>query len=238
MSYLVAALFEWMKGGLVVSCQASTESPLHHPMVISSMALAAQRGGAVGVRIESPEHIEAVRARVECPIIGLWKRDYSDSSVYITPTCEDARAVARAGADIIAIDGTRRDRPYGEDLAEIIHWVHQECDKPVLADIDDWDSASFAEDLGADAIATTLWGYTEKTSHGTPPNLELLQQLIETVKLPVILEGGVHHPEIAKNAIAMGAWAVVVGQDITGIDHKISQYCQHLASLKPHDGQS
>jgi N-acylglucosamine-6-phosphate 2-epimerase len=47
--------------------------------------------------------------RNRCPdalIIGLWKRTFSDSSVYITPRWVDIQAVWAAGADIIALDAT------------------------------------------------------------------------------------------------------------------------------------
>ena len=232
MSLIPPPLLKQIKGGLIVSCQAARESPLHDPHVISAMALAAHQGGAVGVRIDSPEHIRAVRSRGNFPIIGLWKKEYSDSAVYITPTLDDARAVAQSGADIIAVDATNRDRPQGETLADMVEQIHAEFRKPVLADIDDLETALWAENLGVDAIATTLHGYTENTEACIPPNLDLLRQIIAQVSVPVILEGGVHTPEIAKEAIALGAWAVVVGQDITGIDHKIGQYCQQLATLR------
>ena len=64
-----------LKHGLNVSVQAPEGSPMRHPDVISAMAEASLRNGARGVRLESPEHIGAVRER--CPgalIIGLWKR--------------------------------------------------------------------------------------------------------------------------------------------------------------------
>lgn len=75
-----------LAGGLIVSVQAPEGSPMRHPDVIGAMAESSLRNGAIGVRLESPEHIGAVRNR--CPdalIIGLWKRTYPDSAVYITP---------------------------------------------------------------------------------------------------------------------------------------------------------
>ena len=72
----------------------------------------------------------------------------------------------------------------------------------MLADIDTLESALWAESVGADAIATTLLGYTADTCNQNPPDLDFLQQLLEHVSVPVILEGGVHRPEIARDAIA------------------------------------
>ena len=50
------------------------------------------------------------------PVIGIIKKVYADSSVYITPTMEEIDALAACGADIIATDGTLRMRPQGESL--------------------------------------------------------------------------------------------------------------------------
>ena len=105
---------ERLRGGLIVSVQAPEGSPMRQPAVIAAMAEACLANGAVGVRLESPEHIGAVRRR--CPealIIGLWKRTYADSPVYITPGSPEIEAVWSAGADVIALDATDRPRPDG-----------------------------------------------------------------------------------------------------------------------------
>ncbi|NER79851.1 MAG: acetylmannosamine-6-phosphate 2-epimerase, partial [Leptolyngbya sp. SIO1D8] len=77
----IDAILQSLKGGLVVSCQAPITSPLHHPIVIAAMAEAAVMRGAVGVRIDTPDHIQAVRQRVTVPIIGLWKQLIPQSQV-------------------------------------------------------------------------------------------------------------------------------------------------------------
>ena len=43
--------------GLIVSVQAPAGSPMRDPDVIAAMAEASLRNGAVGVRLESPEHM-------------------------------------------------------------------------------------------------------------------------------------------------------------------------------------
>ena len=112
---------EALDGGLIVSVQAPPGSPMRDPEVISAMAEASLRNGAVGIRLESPEHIGAVRRR--CPealIIGLWKRTFDDSSVYITPGWREIQAVWSAGADVVAIDATARPRPDGQRLEDLM----------------------------------------------------------------------------------------------------------------------
>lgn len=218
-----------LKGALVVSCQAPVTSPLHDPYVIAAMAEAAVQQGAGGVRIDTPAHIAAVRERVQVPIIGLWKQVLPGSEVYITPQFHHAKAVAQAGADIIAIDGTLRPRPDGEHLAELINLIHYELQKPVMADIDTLPSAQAAAEAGADLIGTTLYGYTQETAAQSPPGFQLLAEMRARYSLPCLCEGGIASPEAAHQAITMGAWCVVVGTAVTGIDKLVKQYCDRLA---------
>lgn len=213
-----------LKKGLIVSCQAPVNSPLHHPEVIAAMAEAAINGGAVGVRIDTPEHIRAVRKRITQPIIGLWKQQIPGFEVYITPQFEDAEAIARAGADIIAIDATFRKRPKLETVETLIAKIHDELKLPVMADIDTLEAAKMAAAAGADIVGTTLYGYTKETENSSPPGLELLAEMVENLEVPGICEGGITSPEMAKKALELGAYAVVVGTDITGIDNKIRAY--------------
>ncbi|MBW4697487.1 MAG: N-acetylmannosamine-6-phosphate 2-epimerase [Aphanocapsa lilacina HA4352-LM1] len=216
--------------GLIVSCQAPEGSPLRDPTIIAAMAATAVLNGAVAVRIESPEHIRAVRARVDVPIVGLWKRPDADSPVYITPTFGDAAAVAQSGADIVAIDATGRTRPGGESLAELIGRIHRELDRPVLADVATVAEGEAAARLGADIVVTTLCGYTEATL-GTPlPALDLLGALAGRLTVPVWCEGGVQSPEQVALAFARGARAVVVGTALTGLDARVRAFAERAVS--------
>lgn len=110
-------------GGLIVSCQPVPDSPLDKPEIVAAMALAAEQAGAVAIRIEGVANLQATRAVVSVPIIGIVKRDLEDSPVRITAYIEDVDALAQAGADIIAIDGTDRPRPVPVEtlLARIHH---------------------------------------------------------------------------------------------------------------------
>jgi N-acylglucosamine-6-phosphate 2-epimerase len=210
--------------GLIVSCQAPINSPLHDPYVISAMAQAAVNNGAVGVRIDTPIHIEAVRKKVKVPIIGLWKQVITGSDVYITPQFHHAVAVAAAGADIIAIDATTRYRPGDEKLANIINLIHDQLNKPVMADVDTYEAAQLAVNAGADIVGTTLFGYTGETQDFSPPGWELLTKIVENLDTFVICEGGISSPQMAKKALDLGANAVVVGGAITGIDLLVKAY--------------
>lgn len=210
--------------GLIVSCQAPTDSPLHHPEAIAAMAQASVNQGAVGVRIDTPSHIQAVRQRITQPIIGLWKQQLPEFEIYITPRFSDAEAIAKAGADIIAIDATLRKRPAGENLATLISRIHHQLGKAVMADVDTIEAAQLAVEVGADFVATTLYGYTEQTKTVSPPGFDLLNQIVKRLEIPAICEGGIASPQMAKKAINLGAYAVVVGTDITGIDHKVKAY--------------
>jgi N-acylglucosamine-6-phosphate 2-epimerase len=216
--------------GLIVSCQAPVDSPLHDPIVIAAMAEAAINRGAVGVRIDTPQHIEAVRQQVSPPIIGLWKQQIPGFDVYITPRFEDAVAIAKSGADIIAIDATLRERPQGETVKNLIAKIHQELGKLVMADVDSLEAAIEAELAGADCVGTTLYGYTKATQHQSPPGFDLLTQMVNQLQVPIICEGGISSPEMAKKALTLGAHSVVVGTAITGIDLLVQAYQKAIDS--------
>lgn len=227
----IPALIQQFDRGLIVSCQAPVDSPLRAPSAIAAMAKAAVLRGAVGIRVDTPEHVKAVRNCLpDTPIIGLWKQVIPGSDVYITPQFHHALAIAQAGADIIAIDATLRARPEGETFAEIVTQVHHQFNKLVMADIDTLEAAVAAVAAGADVVGTTLYGYTGETQHLSPPGFELLAQMVDRLSVPVICEGGIASPHMAKQALDLGAMAIVVGTAITGIDAQVQAYCAVLES--------
>lgn len=230
------SVIETLRHGLIVSCQAPVDSPLHEPVVIAAIAQAAINQKAVGVRIDTPAHISAVRQKVKAPIIGLWKQQLRGYEVYITPQFHHAAAIAQAGADIIAIDATLRNRPGNETVASLISLIHNELGKPVMADVDTIEAAIAAAAAGADLVATTLYGYTAQTQHLTPPGEDLLTQMVEQLNIFTICEGGISSPEMARRALNLGAYAVVVGSAITGIDHQVKAYQQAISLNVSRDG--
>jgi putative N-acetylmannosamine-6-phosphate epimerase len=209
----MTGLFE--KPGVIVSCQARTDNPLHGPAFMTAMARAAALGGACGVRAEGESDIVAIRASVDLPIIGLRKRRSADFEVYITPGFKDARLVAEAGADVIAVDATPRPRD-GEALKRLVTRIKKELGKPVMADVSTLEEGINAEKIGCDFVATTLSGYTGYSRHTAEgPDLALVDGLVEALDVPVIAEGRIWRPEEVERAFEWGARAVVIGTAIT-----------------------
>jgi len=223
-----------LQGGLIVSVQAPEGSPMRQNEVIAAMAEASLNNGAVGVRLESPEHIGAVRRR--CPealIVGLWKRTYPDSPVYITPGWQEIQAVWAAGADVIALDATERLRPDGALLAELVQRARGDLGAVLMADVDSLANGVQAAALGCQWVGTTLYGYTEATAGIRPPAWDLLPELRRELPADVLLicEGGIASAEQAVQARSLGADAVVVGTAITGVDLQVAAYQRALEAF-------
>lgn len=206
-----------LRGGLIVSCQAGPDSALYDSIFIAALAREAERGGAVGLRINGPHNVAAVHRATSLPIIGINKQDIPGYEVYITPTFESAREVVKAGADLVAVDGTPRPRPGGLTLTELIAQIHAELGVPVMADISTAEEGRQAAEAGADLIATTLAGYTPYSRPPQPhqPDLELIRELAATVSVPIVAEGRITTPEQAVAVLEAGAYALVVGTAIT-----------------------
>lgn len=99
-----------LKGKLIVSCQALENEPLHSPFIMSRMALAAAQGGAAGIRANSVADISAIKEIVSLPMIGIIKRDYPGSEVFITATLREVDELMTVEPEIIALDATARPR--------------------------------------------------------------------------------------------------------------------------------
>jgi len=203
-----------LKDVVVVSCQAAPGDPLENVDALRRIALACLQGGARGLRLNGGECVAAVRPHTGVPIIGL-KKTYLDGRLRITPDLAAAAELAKAGADIIAIDCTDRVWPAGEPWHRLIERIHQELRLPVMADIATLEEARAAAAAGADLIGTTLHGYTENTEHAHGFSWPLLEDVIRETGRPVVAEGHISKPEEARRAIMAGAWCVVVGSAIT-----------------------
>jgi len=182
---------------------------------MAAMAESAERGGAGGIRADGEADIRAIKARVRLPMIGILKRRDLGPDVWITPDLRSALAVVRAGAEIIAMDGTRRPRPDGTTFAMIVRELKREVSALVMADVSTLEEGLAAADAGADLVATTLSGYTPYSPSQRSPDLDLVEALSGRLSIPVIAEGRYSTPEDARRAIERGAHAVVVGQAIT-----------------------
>ena len=219
-----------LKGGLVVSCQTPEGSPLRGKHLMGYMAQAAALKGAVGIRAQGVEDVRDIRAAVDLPIIGLIKRTTAETPIFITPLLEDILELIEAGVDIVAIDATHRRRGNGMYSDEFIAHVKSQIKVTILADLDSVEAARLAEAAGADAVASTLSGYT-----GGPvpsgPDLKLVEDLASACRVPVLAEGRYNSPELAARAMAVGAWAVCVGSAITDPYTSTGWFVREIAKL-------
>lgn len=215
-----------LRGGLIVSVQAWPGSAIDDPYVLAAMALAAERNGAAGVRIQGVANLRAVRERVRVPMIGIIKREYEGFEPYITATLREVREVLDAGAEIVAFDATARPRPGGVTVAQLIETIHA-AGALAMADCADEADGVTAQAMGADIVATTLCGYTKETRGCELPALDVVRAFAELDAF-VICEGGIHSPAAGRAALEAGADAIVVGTAITNVDWII---CSYIAEL-------
>lgn len=211
-------LLDSLKGGLIVSCQVQKDDPVYSIDFVVKMAKAAEWGGAVGLRANSPDQISAIKKEVNLPVIGLYKIWNDDTDVFITPTIEAAREVMAAGADILALDCTSQINHDGHPAYELLSEVMREFPGiPIFADVSNYEEAERAVNLGADIVAPTLYGYTAQTKHIEGPDLRTFGKMCRDFKgrAYVMMEGHVYTPEDAMKAIYLGAHSVVVGSAIT-----------------------
>ena len=206
-------LLQALQGRLVVSCQAYPGEAMNDAATLAQVARAVVVGGAAGVRAQGLDSIRLIVEQVSVPVIGLWKD--GEDAVFITPTAAHAVAVAQAGAQIVALDGTRRPRPDGLTLAQTIAVLREQTGALVMADCGSFDDALAAQDAGADILGTTLAGYSGERPKTVGPDLELVSEIVAGCSLPVMVEGRVHTPAQAQEAMARGAFAVCVGTAIT-----------------------
>jgi glucokinase-like ROK family protein len=210
----MSAIFEQLKGKLIVSCQAFPGDPLEDTDAIRRISLAAVDGGAAGLRLNSAEHIAAIRRHTKLPIVGIQKH-YGPAGLRITADFAAAASLAAAGASIIALDCTDRVWPDGDPWQELIQRIRKELRLPVMADIATLDEALSAEAAGADCVGTTLNGYTARTRQNRGFGWSLLSQMAQQLHVPIMAEGHISTPEEARRAIDGGAWCVIVGSAIT-----------------------
>lgn len=207
-----------LENRVVVSAQASLNEPFYPADCMKAMVQSVIEGGAGGLRLAGQTHINAFRNLTDLPIIGITKPDVIPENykeiVYITPAFADALEISKAGADIIAIDATDRPRP-AENLQKLIEKIHNDLNKPVMADVSTFEEGINSAKLGADIISTTLAGYTTHSRVTEGPDFELLEKLVEKLDIPVILEGRIETPKHVIKAFEMGAFAVVIGSIIT-----------------------
>ena len=209
-------ILDRIKGGLIVSCQALKHEPLHSSYIMSRMAYAAKEGGAVGIRANSPEDIIEIKKTVDLPLIALYKQDYEDSPIYITPTEWEIDRLIEVKPEIIALDATDRIRPNGVTLDEFFHQIRIKYPQQLfMADCATYEEGIHAQEIGFDIIGTTLSGYTENTMGVSLPNHTMIKRLADTLSVPLIAEGGIWELADLKQIMQEKVHAVVIGSAIT-----------------------
>lgn len=163
-------LFAQIKGGLIVSCQALEHEPLYTKEggVMPLMAKAAAMSGAVGIRANTVRDITQIKAVVDLPVIGIIKKDYPGTPMYITVTMKEVDELVACGVDILAVQGTGALRPDGSTSAEFIRAIKAKYpDQLLMADCDNFENAMACAEAGADFVGTTMRGYTPETQAST-----------------------------------------------------------------------
>ncbi|MDD4849106.1 MAG: N-acetylmannosamine-6-phosphate 2-epimerase [Gemmiger sp.] len=204
--------------GLIVSCQALETEPLYRPEggIMPLMAKAAAEGGAVGIRANTVCDIRQIKAVVELPVIGIIKKEYPGTGIYITTSMAEVDALVACGVDILAVQGTSERRPDGKDAAAFLREVKAKYpNQIVMADIATMEEGLSCAAAGADLVGTTMRGYTPQTQACGETDISFIHTLAQRCPVPVIAEGHIHSPEIACAAMQAGAHAVVVGGAIT-----------------------
>jgi N-acylglucosamine-6-phosphate 2-epimerase len=199
-----------LRGRLVVSCQPVDHGPMDRDEMVVALAAAAIAGGAGGVRIESAQRVAEVSRALGAPIIGIIKRDLTDSPVRITPFLDDVAELAAAGADIIAVDATNRSRPVS--VATLLEHIRS-LGVLSMADCSNEEEAIAAHRLGFDIVGTTLSGYVGGDVP-TEPDFAFIRSIAAHIPR-VMAEGRFNTPTQAAAAIEAGAWSVTVGTAIT-----------------------
>ena len=201
---------------MIVSCQSEGDDPFNaNPEYMALFAKAAEMGGAVGIRTQGIEKLKAIKRATNLPVIGLLKGQFPDGTVRITGSYKEVEELIASGSDIVAIDGTFRERE-GMDGPSFIKSVKMKYNCIVLADIATYKEAKACEENGADAVSTTLSGYTPETlSSVEGPNLFALEEILKGINIPVFAEGRFNIPADAQKAMEMGAYGVISGTAIT-----------------------
>lgn len=209
--------FAKVKGGLIASCQALEDEPLYDAdfSLMPYMAKACEMAGAVAIRANSVRDILAIKEKVNLPIIGIIKKEYEDSEVYITPTIDEVDCLVDIGCEVIAIDATKRLRPGGVCLKEFLEKVRKKYpDIIIMGDISTLKEAMDAISFGCDFVGTTLSGYTSYSEKSNSVNLKLIGEIVNE-GIDVVAEGKINTPYDLKAVYAYDIKSAVVGSAIT-----------------------
>lgn len=226
----------WNRIKFVVSCQALKNEPMFGRGVVLKFVDAVVAGGANAVRLSQIDNIKQVQKKYpQLPIIGIIKKDYPNSSVFITPTLKELKLLVATDVSIIAIDATNRKRPK-QDLKSLVDWfkTNKKPNQYLMADCASIDDVKKAINLKFDFIGTTLRGYTEDTKNqsNTANDFAFIKAcsiLCKKAKIQLVAEGGLNDPVSVKQAWKAGAKIVVVGSAITRPKFITEQFFKEFA---------
>lgn len=205
---------ESLRGTLIVSCQALPDEPLYGAYIMAKMAKACVLGGASAIRANGIDDILAIKQEVSVPIIGLIKRQYDDSEIYITPTKQEVVDLVNTGCEIIAIDATLRKRPNNEKLEELVNLIHKN-NRIAIGDVSTIEEGLNAQKIGFDFVSTTLSGYTSYSKQSDEPDFELVEKLVKQLNIGVIAEGKISSISDMQKMKELNPFAIVIGSAIT-----------------------
>ena len=131
-------LYEYLRGELIVSCQALPGEPLYREEggVMCLMAQAAKNAGVKAIRAQGIVDIKQIKEQTNLPVIGIIKKSYPGYATYITATMDEVDKLVEVGSDIIALDCTNRERGDGKTPSEFVKEIKEKYPNIVLmADI-------------------------------------------------------------------------------------------------------
>ncbi|WP_197088254.1 N-acetylmannosamine-6-phosphate 2-epimerase [Paenibacillus dauci] len=227
-----------LQGKLIVSCQALEHEPLYSSFIMGRMALAAQQGGAAGIRANTAADINEIRQQVDLPVIGIVKHNYGDHPVFITPTLKEVAELAATGCEIVALDATDRPRPDGMRLDELVQQIRQHYPQLLLmADVSTVEEGLGAQRLGFDLVSATLVGYTEQTQGQKlyEHDFAILKEMIRQITTPIVAEGNILTPEMAARCLELGVYSVVVGGAITRPQQITERFIEQMNQRVPRE---
>lgn len=205
-----------LKRGLIVSCQAVKGEPLYGLHMMGHFARAAVLGGAAGIRANYVSDIKEIKEQVDVPVIGIIKAEYEDSDVYITPTLKEVKELLGSGCEVIALDATKRKRPDGEKLEDLVKYIRENApDIEIMADCSDFEEAKAADEMGFDYVGTTMRSYTPYTAGVSIPDYDMLKKMTSELSAKVIAEGGIWETQQLQKVLDCNPYAVVIGSAIT-----------------------
>lgn len=217
---------------LVASVQAGEGSPMDDPAVLLSAARSSLMLGVRLLRLQGIENIELIRSETGAPVIGLIKRSYPGSEVYITPTLSEVEELLQTGCEVIAVDATERSRPHGQTLRDLVSAI-QRAGRLVLADCDNVTAVRHALEVGVDLVGTTLSGYTPDSRPTPGPDINLVVRACRESSVPVLAEGRYQEPWQVSAALRAGASGVVIGG---ALNDPVKQTARFLEAASRYEG--